>query len=76
MVKSLPSNLLEYGAIIGTVEIVDCVPSLDVFDTLTKREYLLGEYEPGFYAWVLERPIAFAIPILIQGKQGWWNWED
>ena len=38
---------LRYGAVVGTVEIVDCVPVEDVVDGLTEQERVLGDYSPG-----------------------------
>lgn len=64
------------GAVVGTVEIVDCVPAEEIVDTLTERERLLGDYSPGRFAWVLKNPVMFDTPIPARGQQGWWNWED
>ena len=42
---ALPEHMtLHYGAVIGTVEIVDCVPVEDIRDRLTEREEALGDY--------------------------------
>ena len=37
---------LPRGAVIGTVEIVDCVPVEELVDSLDNRERLLGDYSP------------------------------
>ena len=77
--QGLPSSLpakLDYGAVIGTVEIVDCKPVEEVLPTLTERERLLGDYSPGRFAWILKDPIMFDKPIPATGKQGWWNWDE
>ena len=66
---------LVYGAVVGTVEIVDCVPVEDVVDSLTPQERALGDYSPGRWAWVMKNPVMFDTPIPAKGKQGWWNWE-
>ena len=66
---------LAYGAVIGTVEIVDCVPVEEIMHTLTERERVLGDYSPGRFAWVLQNPVMFDKPVPARGKQGWWNWE-
>lgn len=63
------------GVVVGTVEIIDCVPVEDVADGLTAQEKALGDYSPGRWAWVLENPVMFDTPIPAKGKQGWWNWE-
>ena len=66
---------LHYGAVLGTVEIVDCLPVEEVIPTLTERERALGDYSPGRWAWVLKNPAMFDMPIYARGKQGWWEWE-
>ena len=63
------------GAVVGTLEIVDCVPVEEVVDGLTEQEMALGDYSPGRWAWVLKNPVMFDTPIPAKGKQGWWNWE-
>ncbi len=64
---------LAYGAVIGCVDIVDCVPVEEIADTLTERERLLGDFSPGRFAWVLKNPVQFG-PFPCKGKQGWWEW--
>ena len=67
---------LPRGAVLGTVEIVDCVPVEEIIHTLSERERLLGDYSPGRFAWVLKNPVAFSMPVPAKGKQGWWNWDE
>ena len=67
---------LHYDAVLGTVEIVDCLPVEEVIPTLTERERVLGDYSPGRWAWVLKNPVMFDTPILVKGKQGWWEWDE
>ena len=55
---------LPRGAVIGTVEIVDCVPVEELVDSLDNRERLLGDYSPGRFAWVLQNPVMFKTPKL------------
>lgn len=66
---------VDLGAVIGTVEIVDCVPVEAVLNTLTERERLLGDYTPGRFAWVLKNPVMFTTPFPAKGQQGWWKWD-
>ena len=66
---------LYYGAVVGIVEIVDCIPVEDVVGGLTEREKELGDYSPGRWAWVLKNPVMFDTPIPARGRQGWWNWD-
>lgn len=65
---------LVYGAVVGTVEIVDCVPVEEIADKLTPLERALGDFSPGRFAWVLRNPIMLEKPIPARGRQGWWNW--
>ena len=67
---------LVYGAVLGTVEIVDCVPVEALIGKLSEREKVLGDYTPGRFAWVLKNPIMFDKAIPARGKQGWWNWDE
>lgn len=69
------SPVLHHGAVLGTVEIVDCLPVEEVIHTLTAQERALGDYSPGRFAWVLKNPVMFSAPVPASGKQGWWNWE-
>ena len=69
------SPVLHYGAVLGTVEIVDCVPVEEIAHKLTEREWDIGDYSPGRFAWVLKNPVMFSTPVPASGKQGWWNWE-
>ena len=69
-------NELPHGAVIGTVEIVDCVPVEEVWSGLTELELLLGDYTRGRYAWVLRDPVIFENPIPARGNLGWWEWDS
>ena len=58
----IPFNELPLSAIIGSVEITDCVinhPSIWA--------------ERGVYNWVLANPILFPTPILAKGKLSFWE---
>ena len=65
----------ELGAIIGTVDIVDCVRVEEVRSKISEIELALGDYTDGRYGWVLENLVKFDVPIPAKGKQGWWNFE-
>lgn len=72
-----------YSAIIGSVEIVDCVinhPS--IWAERAKKdpwyEYIHGESQEihQVYNWVLANPILFDKPILnVKGKLGFWDYD-
>lgn len=75
------------GAIIGSVEIVDCVlnhPSiwaektdlLGLSETYYKIYSSVINVPPIIHNWVLANPILFDKPILnVKGKLGFWNYE-
>ena len=65
----------ELGAIIGTVEIVDCIQTQELKHTISDVEVALGNYENERYGWVLENPVKVDKPIPARGQQGWWNFE-
>lgn len=66
---------IDYGAIIGTVELVDCIPVEKIINKLSVFELSAGDYSDGRYAWIMENPIKFKEPVFAKGKQGWWNWK-
>lgn len=68
--------VIHYSAVVGIVEIVDCVPVEEIADTLTERERLLGDFSPGRFAWVLKNPVMFDEPFPARGQQGWWDWNE
>lgn len=63
-----------FGAVIGTVEIVDCVPVEEIVEKLDETERLLGDYSPGRFAWVLKNPRKLPTPIPARGQLGFWEW--
>lgn len=73
--RGLPHS--RFGAIIGTVEIVDCVPIERLYGTEydTPLERAVGDWSPGRYGWILKDPVIFETPIPAKGSQGFWNWD-
>lgn len=77
-VLSLITNLnLNFGNIICKANLIDCVYMDDNFLNkikLNTKEYNLGLYEKGRYAWIFEdvEPI---YPIPAKGKLNIWNYE-
>lgn len=41
-----------------------------------KLEYLVGDYKPGRYAWILDDIEVLDRPIFAKGKLGIWNCEE
>ncbi len=77
-VISLITNLnLNFGNIICKANLIDCIYMDDNFLNkikLNTKEYNLGLYEKGRYAWIFEdvEPI---YPIPAKGKLNIWNYE-
>jgi hypothetical protein len=63
---------LPCGFILGTVELVDCLPAGEVRVSLPadSPEAALGDYGPARWAWKLARPILLARPIPFSGRLG------
>ena len=63
-----------YGAIIGSVEIVDCVPIKQLYgteyDTSLERAY--GDWTPGRFGIILANPKPLSKPVPAKGHQGFW----
>ena len=59
---------LPRGAIIGTVNITDVLPT-ESLTTLTPMERALGDYSPGRYAWLCTNP-RICTPIATGGRLG------
>lgn len=68
-----------FSAIIGSVEIVDCVinhPSIWAEKSEPGQCEITGEWIKPIYNWVLANPILFDKPILnVKGKLGFWDYE-
>lgn len=88
--NEIPSDLLEdiedcnlpTGAIIGSVEIVDCAinhPSIWAEKTINKTYWKNGKHYlekvKPIYNWVLANPIKFKNPIPMKGKLSFWESE-
>lgn len=61
------------GAIIGSVEIVDCV--IDHSSIWAEKTNLMRGDKP-IYNWVLANPIEFNTPFYCKGKQSFWEFPD
>lgn len=63
-------NVLPFGAIVCTANLVDCYRIDPIKRPLDERELAFGDYTTGRFAWVLEDVRAFAKPIPFKGRQG------
>ncbi len=72
-------NCLNYGNIICSCELVDCIEMTDEFIEKIKKnknEYITGVYAVGRYAWILKNIKILDKPIKAKGHLGIWNLED
>lgn len=78
-VIDISKNLkMNYGNIICKAKLVDCIyMNQDFIDSIKKdqKEYQLGQYELGRYAWVLA-DVELIKPIPAKGKLNIWNYND
>ena len=74
LIKDLPMN---YGNIICKANLVDCVYMDEQFLKTIKsnsKEYKLGEYKIGRYAWIL-KDVELINPIPVKGRLNIWNYD-
>lgn len=64
---------LPYGAVIATVDLVDCIHS-DGENEIEADDRLFGDVRRGRYLWVLFNVTPLPSPIPARGKQGLWDW--
>ena len=78
-VIDISKNLkMNYGNIICKAKLVDCIyMNQDFIDSIKKdqKEYYLGQYELGRYAWILEN-VELIEPIPAKGKLNIWKYND
>lgn len=78
-VLNISKNLkMNYGNIICKAKLADCIYMDQGFiDSIKKdqKEYYLGQYELGRYAWVLKN-VELIEPIPTKGKLNIWNYND
>jgi hypothetical protein len=75
----LPDELPR-GAVIGQVDLLDClkveaaddwlVANPDISSAAYEREKSFGDYRPGRWAWRLAHPRRFRTPVILGGKLG------
>ena len=69
-------NKLNFGNIICSCNLVDCIKMTDEFIEKVKKnkkEYICGVYENGRYAWILDDIEVLNNPIPAKGHLGIWN---
>jgi hypothetical protein len=68
-------DALPLGCVLGTVDLTDCISTNKAF-YLTDQERAFGDYSPDRFAWTLENPERFPVPIPARGYQGFWEWNN
>lgn len=79
LVALLDKQEFEYGHIIASANLVDCIYMDEKFISEIKKnnlEYMCGEYAIGRYAWILEDIKKLNNPIPAKGSLGIWNYND
>jgi hypothetical protein len=80
-IPTMPVEKYLRGAIIGSIEIVDCVINHESIWAEKTEGVLVGhafytkEETKTIYNWVLANPIKFPKPIPVKGKLGFWEFE-
>lgn len=69
----LDYECLQFGSIIGTVEFKLCCPTAEIRPWLSETERLLGNYDEGRFAILLENPVWFSRAIPCRGHQFIWT---
>lgn len=78
VIKLIDDIQMMYGKIVCSANIVDCVLMDEIFINQIKKnhiEYILGIYEIGRYAWILENIKLLNEPIKAKGKLNLWDYE-
>lgn len=64
------------GAIVAVADLADCILMDEQFiATQSEQEILVGDWQPGRFAWKLENVVRAIAPVSVKGKQGLWNLE-
>lgn len=61
---------MPFGAIVGLVELIDCVRTETLSYDFADDEFQFGNYEPGRFAWRCKLIAALETPIPYKGMQG------
>lgn len=62
----IPGRRLPLGAVLGTVELADCVRVED----LPAEERALADFRPGRWVWRFRNPLALPRPLPAKGRLG------
>ncbi len=77
LMSLIDKNELNYGNIICSCELIDCIEMTDDFiekiKNNNKNEYITGIYSKGRYAWILKDIQILKEPIKAKGHLGIWK---
>lgn len=65
---------LPYGALVCAVRFVDAEPTKLVAENIGGLERIVGNYQPGRWAWKLDLVRVADPPVPARGQQGLWNY--
>ena len=63
---------LETGAVLGVIELVDCVPTNGLIP-ISRQDIVCGDFSAGRWAWRRDNLVKFEKPINYRGRQGLWD---
>lgn len=75
--SGVPVSEMEFGAIIGVVDVVDCLPIADIRAGRWDEKYPWIKshfHTEGPWCWVLANPRPLAVRVKIMGSLGLWSW--
>ncbi len=61
-------NTIPTGAVLGVVELLDCIPAE------TAHDQTFGDFSAGRWAWYVRVVEVFRKPQPVSGQQGLWDW--
>ena len=77
LMSLIDKEKLNYGSIICSCELVDCIEMTEQFieyiKNNNKTEYLIGLYSTGRYAWILKNVKILDTPIKAKGHLSIWE---
>lgn len=80
-----PPHSLSVGAIIGSVDLVDCISTEEWFDMTVSEKWTtnqmldqigFGNFDAGRYAWHFQNPVEFERPVQASGALGIWTFHQ
>lgn len=75
LLENYSINDIPKGRIIAICELVDCMPTEKIRETLSEKEIKLGNYSSGRFAWILRNVIPIEPSIPTKGMLGLWTYK-